>query len=67
MDNRKSIRVAEIKADAEKIFGSSEKAKRWMEQTNIALGKAPISMLDTEHGAGEVRKILASIASGGVV
>lgn len=67
MDNRKSIRVAEITAEAERIFGSPQKAKRWMEQTNIVVGKAPISMLDTEHGAGEVRKILASIASGGVV
>ena len=67
MDNRKSIRIAEIKAEAEQTFGSTEKAQKWMAEKNIALGKTPISMLDTEAGAREVRKILASIAYGGVV
>lgn len=67
MDNRKSIRIAEITAEAVKVFGSSDMAKRWMGQMNFVLGKTPISMLESEHGAVEVRKILASIASGGGV
>jgi putative toxin-antitoxin system antitoxin component (TIGR02293 family) len=62
-----SIRIAEIEAYAEDVFGSLEIARRWMHQNNIALGRTPISMLDTETGAAEVMKILESIAKGGVV
>lgn len=67
MDNRRSNRIAEIMAEAERTFSSSEKAQQWMAQRNAALGKTPLSMLETEAGACEVRKILASIAHGGVV
>jgi uncharacterized protein (DUF2384 family) len=33
---------------------------------NLALGESPLSLLDTDAGADEVRKILAAIAYGGV-
>jgi len=62
-----SIRIVEIEAYAEEVFGSSDKARRWMRQNNIALGCTPILRRDTEMGADEVMKILESIAKGGVV
>lgn len=60
-------RIAEIEAEAEDVFGDAEKAKRWLLKTNHALGSAPLSMLDTDIGTGEVRKVLSAIAYGGVV
>jgi putative toxin-antitoxin system antitoxin component (TIGR02293 family) len=60
-------RIAEIEAEAEDVFGGPEKAKRWLLKTNLALGSAPLSMLDTDIGTGEVRKVLSAIAYGGVV
>lgn len=61
-------RLVIIEDEAESIFGDEWKAKIWLERRNLALrGGTPLSMLDTEIGAGEVRKILASIAHGGVV
>lgn len=62
-----SIRIAEIEAYAEEVFGSFDMARRWMYQNNIALGRTPISILNTKIGAAEVMKILESIAKGGVV
>ena len=54
-------------AEAEKVFGSAEKAEKWLHQEQLALGAAPLSLLDSEAGIAEVRKILAAIATGGVV
>lgn len=62
-----SARIVEIEATAEKVFGDLERAKRWMHQNNVALGGTPISRMATEEGVAEVRKILSSIAYGGVV
>jgi uncharacterized protein (DUF2384 family) len=39
----------------------------WLLQSNFVLGEAPLSVLDTETGAHEVRKMLAAIAYGGVI
>ena len=60
-------RLAIIEDAAEKVFGDAEMAKTWMMRKNLAFGDTPLSMLDTETGAGEVRKVLASIAYGGAV
>jgi uncharacterized protein (DUF2384 family) len=62
-----SARIADIDATAENVFGDLERAKQWMHQNNLALGGTPISRMDTEEGVAEVRKILSSIAYGGVV
>ena len=60
------VRVADITRMAEGTFGGREAATRWLKSANLALGGAtPLSMLDTEPGAGEVRRILASINYGG--
>jgi putative toxin-antitoxin system antitoxin component (TIGR02293 family) len=61
------VRVAEFTRIAEESFGGREAARRWLKTANLALGGAtPLSMLDTEPGAAEVRRILASINYGGV-
>jgi putative toxin-antitoxin system antitoxin component (TIGR02293 family) len=62
------VRIADILRVAEKIFGGRENATRWLRTPNLALGDAaPLSMLDTEPGATEVRRILSAIRSGGTV
>ncbi len=65
VESERLERLAIIEDAAEKVFGSAEMAKKWMMQKNLALGDAPLSLLDTETGAGEVKKVLASIAYGG--
>lgn len=67
VESERLERLAIIEDAAEKVFGSAEMAKTWMMRKNLALGETPMSMLDTETGAGEVRKVLAAIAYGGVV
>jgi putative toxin-antitoxin system antitoxin component (TIGR02293 family) len=60
-------RIALIENEADKVFGASDKALDWLTKNNAALGVTPLSMLDTETGAGEVRKVLSAIAYGGAV
>ena len=61
------VRVADITRMAEEAFGGPEAAANWLKTPNLALDSAtPLSMLDTEPGASEVRRILASINYGGV-
>lgn len=60
-------RIAEIEAEAADVFGDGDKAKNWLLRNNAALGSVPLSLLDTEIGTGEVRKVLNSIAYGGAV
>lgn len=66
LESERLARIALIEAEAEKVFNSSELARRWMLEPNLALGESPLSLLDTDVGAEEIRKILASIAYGGV-
>jgi putative toxin-antitoxin system antitoxin component (TIGR02293 family) len=61
------VRVADITRMAEETFGGREPATKWLKTRNRALaGVTPLSMLDTEPGAGEVRRVLSSINYGGV-
>jgi len=66
LESERLIRIAMIEAEAEHVFGSHDAAKHWMLSSNLALGESPLSLLDTDAGAGEVRKVLNSIAYGGV-
>ena len=60
------VRVADVIRVAEEVFGGREAATRWLKTPNLALGdETPLSMLDTEPGATEVRRILSSINYGG--
>jgi len=61
------VRVADITRIAEATFGGRGAASRWLQSSNVALGHTtPLSMLDTEPGAAEVRRVLSSINYGGV-
>lgn len=62
------VRVADVTRLAEETFGNRRAATQWLKSANRALGGlTPLSLLDTEPGAGEVRKVLAAIDHGGVV
>src|SRR6266478_6617055 len=62
------VRVADITRLAEATFGAREAATHWLKRANLALaGATPLSMLDTEPGAGEVRRLLHAIDAGGVL
>jgi putative toxin-antitoxin system antitoxin component (TIGR02293 family) len=55
-------RVAEA---AEKTFGNSEFARKWLTLPNPALkSRTPIELADTDAGAREVEIILTRIAHG---
>jgi putative toxin-antitoxin system antitoxin component (TIGR02293 family) len=59
------VRVADVTRMAEETFGGREAATQWLKSTNLALGGAtPLSMLDTEPGAAEVRRVLSAINYG---
>lgn len=58
-------RIALIENEAAKVFSDAGLARDWLTRDNTALGGAPLTLLDTETGAGEVRKVLAAIAYGG--
>jgi putative toxin-antitoxin system antitoxin component (TIGR02293 family) len=61
------VRIADITRTAEETFGERDAARQWLKTPNLALeGAAPFSMLDTEPGAIEVRRILSAINYGGV-
>ena len=64
-ETQRLARIAKIESEAEVVFGSSEKAKEWLFSENKALGEMPITMLDTDTGTSEVRKMLSAIAYGG--
>jgi putative toxin-antitoxin system antitoxin component (TIGR02293 family) len=62
------VRVADITRMAEATFGGREAATHWLKIANLALsGATPLSMLDTEPGAAEVRRVLQAINAGGVL
>ena len=62
------VRVADITRLAQATFGAREAATHWLKSVNLALaGVTPLSMLDTEPGAGEVRRLLHAIDAGGVL
>lgn len=61
------VRIAGIIRMAEDTFGGRDAATQWLKTANLGLGSVtPLSMLDTELGGGEVRRILSSIDHGGV-
>jgi putative toxin-antitoxin system antitoxin component (TIGR02293 family) len=62
------VRVADVTRMAEATFGGREPAIRWLKTANVGLrGASPLSMLDTETGAREVRRILSAIDRGGTL
>lgn len=64
-ESERLARIAMIEAEAEQAFGDAEAARQWMTSENTAFGEPPLSLLDTDTGAQEVRKVLNAIAYGG--
>ena len=61
------MRIADVTRGAEETFGGRDAATQWLKTANLGLaGATPLSMLDTEPGAGEVRRVLSAIDHGGV-
>lgn len=60
-------RITLIEDEAKKVFGDAERAKSWLLSSNNALGSVPLTLLDTDIGTTEVRKVLNAIAYGGVI
>lgn len=67
MESERLARIAQIQAEVEEVFAAPDLAKRWMLEPNSVLGEPPLSLLDTDTGTDEVRKVLAAIAYGGAV
>lgn len=60
-------RLARIVAIANEYLGDHERALRWLQHPNRALGGlAPVAAIDTELGARQVESILGRIAYGGI-
>lgn len=65
-ETEKVVRLAEMARLAENAFGNAASAREWLTMQNLALGASPLSLVDTEAGAGQVRRALAVIEHGGV-
>lgn len=63
------VRLARIVAQAmREAFETPEQAVRWLREPNTALGgQVPLDTLRAESGAALVRRLLGSIAYGGVL
>lgn len=59
------LRLGRIASLAEEVLGSSDKAARWLQRPNRALGgDIPLHRLDTDLGARDVEALLLRIAHG---
>jgi putative toxin-antitoxin system antitoxin component (TIGR02293 family) len=64
-ESERIYRLAKILALAESALGDKQKARRWLNSPNRALGNVtPLSMLETEAGADEVTNVLGRIEYG---
>lgn len=59
-------RLGRVVALAEKVFGSKEKAQKWLQRPSRQLAgeEAPIKLLDTDQGAQVVEERLKQIGHG---
>ena len=59
------LRLARVTAEAMNVLGTPEKASRWLQKPNRALGNAtPLSELDTDIGVRLVEQLLGRIEHG---
>jgi len=64
-ESERVVRLARVFAQAMTTLGSAEKARRWVQKPNRALGgEAPLRLLDTDIGAGAVLEELGRIEHG---
>lgn len=61
----RALRLARIRLQALRTFGSPEKADRWLRNPTPALSnQTPMKLLQTETGAQQVQELLVQIAHG---
>jgi putative toxin-antitoxin system antitoxin component (TIGR02293 family) len=65
-ESEKVVRLGEIARRAEETFGNARAAREWLTIENLALGGTPLSLIDTEAGAAQVRRVLNNLDYGGV-
>jgi putative toxin-antitoxin system antitoxin component (TIGR02293 family) len=64
-ESDKAVRVARVTAMAERVFGESERAWRWLRKPKRRFdGKTPVEMLATEAGARLVEEAIGQIDHG---
>jgi putative toxin-antitoxin system antitoxin component (TIGR02293 family) len=64
-ESDKAVRVARVTARAERVFGESERAWRWLRKPKRRFnGKTPVEMLATEAGARLVEEAIGQIDHG---
>jgi hypothetical protein len=60
-----SIRILDIRALADRVFGDEQKADDWLHRPNRSLsGQKPVDLLNDELGAAVVREMLEQIDHG---
>ncbi|MEO6436990.1 MAG: MbcA/ParS/Xre antitoxin family protein, partial [Tepidisphaeraceae bacterium] len=65
-ESEKVLRLGDIARRAEQTFGNAKAAREWLMAENLALGGTPLSLIDTEAGAAQVRRILGTLDYGGI-
>ncbi len=65
-ESEKVLRLGDIARRAEQTFGNAKAAREWLTAENLALGGSPLSLIDTEAGAAQVRRILGTLDYGGI-
>jgi len=64
-ESDRTVRLARLYAQAVEMIGDEEKAARWLDTPNRALGgERPLDQVDTDLGARQVEDILGRIAYG---
>ncbi|HVJ36224.1 MAG TPA: antitoxin Xre/MbcA/ParS toxin-binding domain-containing protein [Stenotrophomonas sp.] len=58
------LRIARVAREAERVFGSGEKASRWLSSVSRVLGTKPLDLLATDAGARDVEYELVRIDHG---
>jgi putative toxin-antitoxin system antitoxin component (TIGR02293 family) len=58
------MRIARVAKEAERVFGNSEKSKRWLSTENRILGAKPLDLLATDAGSRDVENELVRINYG---
>ena len=66
-DSEKVMRLAEVTRHAEETFGTPEAAREWLTTDNLALLGMPISLIDTEAGTAQIRRVLTGLDYGSVL
>ena len=65
IESDRTVRLAQVFANAAETLGSEEKAAQWLKTPIRALrGERPLDQLDTDPGVREVEDILGRIAYG---